>query len=250
MLLCLLALTCPAVPGAAEPTAPGAPARTASRALAEIAFGFKAGASLAQHSGTEERDTDYRVSSHWRAGFAASGFLCFQVTPRFGLQQEVGYAQKGSRQDIGVDILDIPTVLDVTYDMDYVEISTLLRFAWLCGERIEIYSLAGSAFSLKVRDHYVLRGEVSDGEEVVPIRADSDMSEVDLFDYSFVYGTGLGLPFLGRWLLVEYRFALSWNTLAMPTYAYVPFVDEWVLIENKPVPLKNQNHLILVGIRF
>jgi len=241
--LCWLAL---AVVGGAWP-AKGSPN---GDALADIRYGFKAGASFAQHAGTEERDAEYRVSSHWRTSFAAGVFLSFPVTDRFATQQEIVYARKGSRQDIGVEILEIPTVLDVTYDVDYIEIAALLRFAWLQWAGRELYSLGGTALCLKIHDRYVLKGEVTDGEEVIPLRADADMSEVDMFDFAFVYGTGLALPIAGRRLLLEYRFAIGWNTLAMPTYAYVPFGEESVLVDNEPVPLKNQNHLILVGITF
>lgn len=218
--------------------------------MADLSFGFKAGPSLSQHAGTEERNAEYKVTSHWRTGYAAGAFLRFAATPRLGLQQEVMYVVKGSRQDIGVDILEIPTVLEVTYDMDYIEIATLLRFAWLRWSRRELYSLAGTALGLKVRDRYVLKGEVTDGEQVVPLWADDDMSEVDIFDYSLVYGTGLQFELGGRRVFVEYRFTMGWNTLAMPTYAYVPLGEDSLLVDNVPVPLKNQNHAILMGISF
>jgi hypothetical protein len=220
------------------------------RALAKASFGFKAGISFAQHCGTEEREPDYTVASHWRTGFAVGAFLYFPVTQRFGLQQEFAYVQKGSRQDIGVEILEIPTILDVSYEMDYIEIQALLRFAWLQWGYSELYSLSGTALCLKVRDRYTLTGQVSDGTETVPLHADSDMSEVDMFDFALIYGTGFEFSMLGRNLLIEYRFTMSWNTLAMPTYAYVPFGEEEILIDNEPVPLKNQNHLILFGVRF
>ena len=103
---------------------------------------------------------------------------------------------------------------------------------------------------LKVGDRYRLEGEVTDGEETIPLWADSDMSEVDMFDFALVYGFGLDFSFLGWGALVEYRFTMSWNTLAMPTYAYVPFEDEEILVDNDPVPLKNQNHVIMFGITF
>jgi hypothetical protein len=216
----------------------------------DLSFGFKAGIGLAQHVGTEERDADYTVSSTWRKGFAVGAFLMFPITSRFSLQQEVLYVQKGSRQDIGVEILEIPTVLHVTYDMDYIEIPVLLKFAWMKWERSEFYSMAGTALSLKVRDRYRLCGEVTDGEDVIPLRADSDMSEVDMFDFSFAYGFGLEFPLFGQRALIEYRFTMGWNTLAMPTYAYVPFGEDEFLQENEPVPLKNQNHAIMVGVAF
>jgi hypothetical protein len=53
-----------------------------------------------------------------------------------------------------------------------------------------------------------------------------------------------------RRIIIEHRFVIGWNTLSMPTYAYIPFGDEEILIDNDPVPLKNQAHLIMVGISF
>jgi len=213
-------------------------------------YGFKGGASFAQHAGIEERNSEYTVKSRWRTGFAAGAFLYVPVTSRFGIQQEIMYVQKGSRQEIGVDILDIPTVLDVRYDMDYIEIPVFMKFALVQRENFAIHSIAGTALSLMVRDHYSLAGVIDDGSQSVPLSADADMSEVDMFDYSFVYGFDAET---GVWNLrasLEYRFVIGWNTLSMPTYAYVPFGDESILIDNDPVPLKNQAHYIVIGIGF
>jgi hypothetical protein len=220
------------------------------RGLTAITFGIKAGYSLSQHSGIKERDAEYEVSSEWRHAAGAGGFLYLPITRRFGLQQEVLYVVKGSRQDITVDILDIPTVLHVRYDMDYIEIPVLLKFAWLKWQNAAIYSLAGWALSFKVNDRYTLDGVVDDGTEKAPLKADSDMSEVEMFDYSFVYGFGAEFLLFRIPFLVEYRFAIGLNRLLMPTYAYVPFGNDKVLIENEPVPLKNQNHLLMLGITF
>ena len=74
--------------------------------------------------------------------------------------------------------------------------------------------------------------------------------KVDLFDFAFTYGVGLEVPVGGRHLLLEYRFDLSLEQLPLPTYAYVPFEDELLLVDNDPVPLRNQSHLLMLGIRF
>ncbi len=71
-----------------------------------------------------------------------------------------------------------------------------------------------------------------------------------MFDFAMVYGTGVEFSLAGAPLLAEYRFMMGWNTLYMPTYAYVPFGDEQILIENDPVPLKNQSHSVVFGLRF
>ena len=215
-----------------------------------FSYGFKGGVSFAQHTGIEERNSEYTVKSHWRTGFIAGAFLYVPVTPRFGIQQEVLYAQKGSRQEIGVEILDIPTVLDVTYEMDYIEIPVFMKFALVQREKFAIHSVAGTALSLMVRGHYALAGVIDDGSQSVPLSADADMSEVDMFDYSFVYGFDAEAGVGNLRASLEYRFVIGWNTLSMPTYAYVPFGDESILIDNDPVPLKNQAHYIVIGIAF
>jgi hypothetical protein len=216
-----------------------------------FSFGVRGGIAFAQHTGIEERDSEYDVHSEWRIGLTGGVFIHWPITSRFGLQQELLYTQKGSSQKIDVEILEIPTTLDVTYEADYIELPLLMKLTTFEWRRGSLYSLMGTGLSLKVQDHYELSGEVDDGEEVVPLRADADMSEVEMFDYSFVYGTGYEHDFGSHRLLIEYRFTIGWNTLYMPTYAYVPFGDdEEILIENEPVPLKNQTHSITLGIRF
>jgi hypothetical protein len=232
------------------PTAGAGAGESHAGAPSGFSVGLRGGVHFAQHTGTEERDADYEVASEWRTGLTAGVFIYWPVTPRFGLQQEIVYTQKGSSQEIGVEILEIPTTLDVTYELDYVEIPVLMRLTWLELDRSAFYSLMGTALSIKIDGRYVLEGEVSDGEQVVPISADADLSEVDMFDFSFVYGLGYEFRAGPGNLLIEYRFTMSWNTLSMPTYAYVPFGDEQVLVDNDPVPLKNQTHCVTLGIRF
>lgn len=98
--------------------------------LPAVSFGFKGGLALAQHQGTTPRDMQYTVESTSRRDFAAGLFLILPVSDRFEFQQEVLYVRKGSRQDIGVDVFDVPTVVHVTYDMDYLEIPVLMRYLW------------------------------------------------------------------------------------------------------------------------
>jgi hypothetical protein len=104
--------------------------------------------------------------------------------------------------------------------------------------------------SLKTRGRYVLSGVLTDGEQYIPLSADADLREVDIFDFLFVYGGGYEREVGGTRVMIEYRFTMSWHDLHMPTYANVPFEDEELLIENEPVPLKNQTYSITLGIRF
>jgi len=63
-------------------------------------------------------------------------------------------------------------------------------------------------------------------------------------------GFGSDSALAGIDLAMEYRFTIGWNEFRLPTYAYVPFGDEQVLIENDPVPLRNQSHWITIGYRL
>lgn len=225
--------------------------------LSRIEGGVKGGIGLTQHQGVEDPRIPYSVDSEWRRGVAASAFLRFPVTDRFSLQQEIGYFQKGSRQGISLQILEVPTELDVVYDLDYLEVPLLMRFLWWrglpFGRQLDLYSLNGFAFSLKLDSRYRLSGELVDDDagETISLSADASMDEVDLFDFAFVYGTGLEFPTAFGHMLLEYRFSLSIERLSLPTYACVPAWDgSEILIENDPVPLRNQAHAIMVGIRF
>jgi hypothetical protein len=226
------------------------PLEPRDQGLPRIHFGFKGGLALTQHQGIEPRDLEYTVSSTMRRGVAGGVFMILPVTERFGLQQEVLYVRKGSRQEIGADILDVPVTMDVVYDMDYIEIPVLLRYHWLTGDGFGLYSMSGFCFGIKINDRYTLSAVLDDGVEQIPISADNDMSEVDLFDMAFTYGLGIEFPLGGNRFLLEYRFDLSLEALPLPTYAYVPFGEEQVLVDNDPVPLRNQAHMLMVGIRF
>jgi len=245
LLSCLFVLAAPHAAPAAAPDA-----TTGSIGLPAVSYGFKGGLALSQHQGTAPRDMQYTVDSTSRRDVAAGLFLILPVSDRLQLQQEVLYVRKGSRQDIGVEIFDVPAILNVSYDMDYLEIPVLMRYLWTRGRTVDVYSLAGFGFGLKISDRYQLNGLVDDGTETIPLSADSDMSEVDMFDFHFTYGVGLETPLGGRRLLLEYRYDLSLDALPLPTYAYVPFGDETVLVDNDPVPLRNQSHMLMLGLRF
>jgi len=225
-------------------------ASASGAALSDFSLGVRGGFDLAQHTGVEVRGSEYTVESAMRPGVTAGLFVYWPITERFGLQQEVVYTQKGSSQEITVDILEIPTTLDVTYEIDYIELPTLLRFDAIKWDDASLYSLFGAGMSLKTRGRYVLTGTLTDGEQFIPLSADADLREVDIFDFLFVYGGGYERDFGGKRLMVEYRFTMSWHDLSMPTYAYVPFEDDELLIENDPVPLKNQTYCITLGVRF
>ena len=111
------------------------PAAAGDQGWPDISFGVKGGPSLSQHQGTEPRDLEYTVDSTMRRGWRRACSSPCPSLDRFYLQQEVLYVQQGVAAGRRRDIFDIPTVLDVTYDMDYLEIPLLLRYHWLIDRR-------------------------------------------------------------------------------------------------------------------
>ncbi len=67
-------------------------------------FGFKGGSSLAMQYGVNSTDETINVNSGSRLGFAGGVFVYFPITESVGIQQELLYAMKGSRQDVTISV--------------------------------------------------------------------------------------------------------------------------------------------------
>ena len=74
------------------------------RAQTGLRFGFKAGYSMALQYGISPADDTYTVETGNRNGFAGGVFLYIPINGSAGLQQELMYAQKGSKQDFFFDV--------------------------------------------------------------------------------------------------------------------------------------------------
>ena len=74
-----------------------------------VRFGMKAGYSLATQYGIPAPDDTYEVKTGSRNGFVGGIFVYFPITESVGIQQELLYAMKGSRQDVTfTDLTIIP----------------------------------------------------------------------------------------------------------------------------------------------
>ena len=91
-----------------------------SSANGHLEFGLKAGYNLSQHYGTKAGAENYEVDTHFRHAAGGGVFMYSPITEAFGIQQELLYVMKGSREDIA--IRDQPIRVRVDYDMDYIEI--------------------------------------------------------------------------------------------------------------------------------
>jgi len=216
-----------------------------------ISYGPKVGMNIAMHYGTKADAEDYKVRTGIRAGFNAGAYLDMEIIPQLSLGYEVLYSQKGSREDITIMGMEIngvwedlvkPATMDVKYYLDYIEVPILLKVKVIDKPRWSMQAITGTAMGLKVDGFYDLKGTVyfPDGDSYteIPITEQSRLEEVNMFDYSFVYGGNV--EFKGRIpFFAEYRFTLGWDYISLPTYQFF-----------EPVQLRNQTYSLVFGTRF
>lgn len=209
------------------------------------------GFNLAQHYGTKTDDLDYGVKTGLRSGIAAGAYLDLEVLPNLALGYELLYSMKGSHETITIKRMELdgemqnltkPAVMKVDYLLDYLEVPVLLKIKVWGGNHFSATAITGTAMAIKLEGKHKLRGKVylPDGDDTteLDITDDGDLSEVNMFDFSFVYGGSVDfntkIP-----LSLQYRFTLGWDYLALPTYELF-----------EPVELRNQTWSIFLNTRF
>ena len=203
-----------------------------------VRFGLKAGYSLATQYGITPADNTFMVDTHNRNGFAGGIFAYFPITESVGIQQELLYAMKGSRQNVTITTpVNINTVSE--YDLNYFEMPIIIKYKFVKIKNFGIYGSAGIALSLLMNGEYRITSTINMGGPPTIVEESGDMKGLDTFDYSFVYGAGTDFKLLNKDFFIEYRMTVGWNTLAMPNASGAA-----------PVPLRNQDYIFAVGMYF
>jgi hypothetical protein len=224
---------------------------------ANVQFGAKLGYNLSQHYGVKEKNDEYAVQSSFRHGLTAGFFVYLPITKNFGMQYESNYVQKGSYELITLnklynEPLETPLKLDVLYETDYWELPILFSYHFPITQKLGYHAYSGTAMSLLLKNYYQLDGIWQDEDGIVTMKARERNFSMEQFDFSFVYGGEIHYKWSEWNLVFGYRFTLGWNSLKMPTYAYLPIEGESepFFINNLPVELKNQAYAFTLGIVF
>ena len=203
-----------------------------------VRFGLKAGYSLATQYGITPADNTFMVDTHNRNGFAGGIFAYFPITESVGIQQELLYAMKGSRQNVTITTpVNINTVSE--YDLNYFEMPIIIKYKFVNIKNFGIYGSAGIALSLLMNGEYRITSTINMGGPPTIVKESGNMKGLDTFDYAFVYGAGTDFKLLKKDFFIEYRMTVGWNTLAMPNASGAD-----------PVPLRNQDYIFAVGMYF
>jgi len=200
-----------------------------------VHFGLKAGYSMGTQYGITVPDLPYTVDTDFRHGMAGGIMVYFPITESFGVQQEVLYVMRGSRQDISMDVP--PLNSHTEYNLNYLELPFAFRYTFVKLGNFEIYGSSGFALSVLLNGKSELNGTVDAGGTLIPISSSTKLEGVDIFDYSFLYGAGLDFKLFNKNCFFEYRFNIGWNTLMMPTSQ-----------GEDPAPLRNQGYTFTLGI--
>ncbi len=218
---------------------------------ATTSFGAKAGLNIAMHYGTKDQAADYEVHSGVRTGLTAGLFFDLRAAENLTLGYELLYSMKGSNQEIKIKRIEIdgeyeelskPAVMNALYYLEYIEIPVLLKLAVIETKKLKLSAISGTAMSLKINGRHKLDGIIyfpeGDGFTEIPISESSGLEDVNMFDFSFVYGGKI--EYKARYdLFLEYRFVLGWDYLSLPTFA-----------DFAPVELRNQTYSLMLGLNF
>jgi hypothetical protein len=193
---------------------------------------------MATQYGITPADNTFIVKTHSRNGFAGGVSAYFPITESVGIQQELLYAMKGSRQNVTITTpVNINTVSE--YDLNYFEMPIIVKYKFVNIKNFGIYGSAGITLSLLMNGEYRITSTINMGGPPTIVKESGDMKGLDTFDYAFVYGAGTDFKLLNKDFFIEYRMTVGWNTLAMPNASGAD-----------PVPLRNMDYIFAVGMYF
>jgi hypothetical protein len=202
-----------------------------------VLFGFKGGYSMSTQYGITVPGLPYTVDSLYRHGMVGGVMAYFPITESFGIQQELLYVMKGSRQDISMALP--PFQSHSEYNLNYLELPIIFRYVFAKWGDFKIYGSSGFALSILLKGESRTNGLITMGGMQIPFAESTKMEGVDTFDYGFLYGAGLEFNLFNKKCFFEYRFHIGWNTLLMPTSA-----------GQAPAPLRNQDYIFTLGMYF
>jgi hypothetical protein len=163
-------------------------------AAADVRFGIKAGANVANVNGNfADNITDWKT----QVGFCGGIFLEFNFGRLLTLQPEVLYTMKGAEAVIDDGVITGTGKLR----FDYLEIPILLKLRIPTGS-VHPFIFAGPAFGFNLKATFE---DITGGA--------SDVDGANKVDYSAVLGGGLQL---GRSIHVDVRYTLGLQKLEIP----------------------------------
>jgi len=228
-------------------------------AEAQFFFGTKGGLGISNHWSTEEKGNGYKVDSGSKLGGSIGVLASYQISRYFTVQGEVLYTQKGSNQDVTLPPLPPPLgdigAIELTYQMDYMEIPLILKTYPLQLETIRPYTTIGPYLAFLVGNEYEMSNEVLEG--FVPpggdIGAAQEIEGLEETDYGIVFGTGLEYHVYDLRFSFDYRYTMGFVDLTLPTgeMPEIPGMPPGAFTDAFPeIELRNNCHMFLISVLY
>jgi hypothetical protein len=150
----------------------------------ELSFGAKAGLSTTNVTGLPE---EWRDVKSYRAGFAAGIFLNVAIDDAFSLQPELLYLQKGFTGNLYDGFIDV----DVTPELDYIELPLLAKFTFSGGSKIRPCIFAGPSLAIATSSELrISAGWLATSIDISSLTNDTDFGIVAGAGFSYDIGRG------------------------------------------------------------
>jgi hypothetical protein len=144
-----------------------------------VSYGFKAGADIANFTGDIEGNAT-------KVGFIGGGFVEYTAAPQIGIQMEILYAMKGTKEDGG----------DGKLKFNYLEIPVLFKYMVQTQGSVTPFFFAGPQVGFLLSAKADPGGEdIKDGFESV--------------DFGLAFGAGVNVQMQGFVLMLDGRYSLG-----------------------------------------
>lgn len=169
-------------------------------ASAQPVFGVKAGLNVSNFYGFDEADLEGQDRSP-SLGLMAGVTAQLPVSSSFAVQPEVLFSQKGFELSSQADAQE---EINISYNVDYIEVPLLARFALPVGPFADAGVLIGPAVAFKVNEDFDVE---IDGEELTGTDLEDflDLNDEDVFE-SFDAGAVVGAEYGSGPFAVEARY--------------------------------------------
>ena len=156
-------------------------------------LGIRAGANIATISAAG----NIYDNSNLKVGSSFSAMVCYSLNKTWGLFGELGFEQKGFRNQESGNSMDTKIVRR----FDYINIPVALRGTCPLNEKVSIYGQLGPYNSFLVNSKY---DETRNGESVQSVKTDPNIKSSD---FGWWLGGGVEFPVAGRKFNADLRYS-------------------------------------------
>ncbi len=169
----------------------------------QFSWGLKSGVNIASQK-IESAETD-RIT-----GFQIMGLAQLKLKNNFSLQAETGYIRKGYQIEVDLSAETSETQI---FQLNYLELSTLVRYDIPLGAKFGAYLAAGPSFGYAFSGK--MRTENSPLYEGGSMEQDLYLDKLSLVrnDFSAAFGGGLSYQLSQMQLLLDVRYLAGLNNL-------------------------------------